>query len=85
MSIHLCIAVGNSATFNQINLPHCCVCPKPRLAFPMSYVMVFFMFNDLMYEVVVRFDDNDAFVDNHCLNFLFSIDTISVIQTNYLG
>ena len=54
--------------------------------------MVFFMFNDLMYEVVVRFDDNDAFVDNHCLklpflnryNFSYSDKLLGIVNELYL-
>jgi hypothetical protein len=31
----------------RLNPPHRCACPKPGPGFPMSYVMVFFMFNEL--------------------------------------
>ena len=36
-----------------------------------SNVVVFFMFNILRQEVVVRFVDIDGIVDHHCLNFSF--------------
>jgi hypothetical protein len=39
-------------------------CPYPRTGFPTSYVMVFFMFNDLRWEVNVWFIDFSG-IDNH--------------------
>jgi hypothetical protein len=39
----------------------------------MSYIVVFFKFNCLRWEVIVRFIDIDGIVDIHCLNFLFII------------
>ena len=46
--------------------PHVCACPKPRPKSSTSYVVVFFVFSELRWEVIVRFVD----VDHHCLNFL---------------
>ena len=34
-------------TFTGFIQPHCCACPKPEARFPMLYVVVFYMFNDL--------------------------------------
>jgi hypothetical protein len=44
-----------------------------------SNVVVFFMFNILRQEVVVRFVDIDGIVDHHCLNFLFIIFLCGVV------
>jgi len=41
--------------------------------FPTSYVVLFFMFNHLMWEVIIRFIDICEYIDHHCLNFLFII------------
>jgi len=54
----------------SLTTPHCCACPKPRHVFPTSYAMVFFMFNDLMWELVVHVVDIGGIIDQHCLNFL---------------
>jgi hypothetical protein len=43
-----------------------------------SYVMVFFMFKDLRWEVIVGFVEIDVIVDHHCLYFLSIIPTIFV-------
>ena len=45
--------------------PHNYVCPKQGLGFPTSYIVVFFMFNDLRWEVIVRFIDICRIVDYH--------------------
>ena len=39
--------------------------------FPTSYVVVFFMFNELRWDVIVHFVDIGGIVHHHCLNFLF--------------
>jgi hypothetical protein len=48
-------------------------CPKSGPEFPMPYVMVFFMFNDLWLEAIVYYVDIDGIVDHHCLSFYFII------------
>jgi len=48
-----------------------CGCPKPGPIFPTSYVVIFFMFNGLRWNVVVCFVDINEIVDHQCLNFLF--------------
>ena len=53
--------------------PHFCACPKQGSGFSTSHVMVFFMFNDLRWEVIVRFIDIGGIVDYHCLDFLIII------------
>ena len=50
---------------------HSCVCPKPGFGFPMSYVMVVFVFSELSWEVIVRFVDIGGIDDHHWLNFVF--------------
>ena len=42
-------------------------CPKPRFGFLTSYVVVFLMFNDLMWEVNIHFLDIDEIVGYHFL------------------
>ena len=40
---------------------------------------IFFIFNDLRWEVIVRFVDIDGIVDNHCLSLLsFQVLIINV-------
>ena len=41
--------------------------------FLLAYVMVFFMFNDLRWDVIARFVDIGGFIDHHYLNYLFHI------------
>jgi hypothetical protein len=43
--------------FSSLTLPHLSTCPKAGSGFLTSYVMVFFMFNDLRWEVLVYFVD----------------------------
>jgi hypothetical protein len=38
--------------------------------YPTSYVVVFFVFSELRWEVIARFVDIGVIVDDHCLNFL---------------
>jgi len=67
--------------FEARDFVHICgIVVKPRLGFPMSYVMVFFIFNDLRREVIVRYVDICGIVDHQCLNFLF---TIQLVQIHY--
>ena len=63
--------VGNPST--GLTQTHFCVCPEPALGFPMSYVMVFFMFNELRWDMIVHFVDIGGIVYYYCLNFLFII------------
>jgi hypothetical protein len=37
--------------------PHICACPKPVTEFPMSYVIVVFVFSELGWEVIAHFVD----------------------------
>ena len=41
----------------SLTQPRCCACTIPGSEFPLAYVLVFFVFNDFMQEVVVRFAD----------------------------
>jgi hypothetical protein len=54
-------------------LSHFCACSKPGPGFSMSYVMVFFVFSEWRWEVIVRFVDIYGIVYHHSLNILFSI------------
>ena len=42
-----------------LRLPHFCACPKPGFGFLSVYVMVYFAFNDLIWEVQINFIFND--------------------------
>ena len=58
--VYICIAVGDPVTKRipliNLTLPHACACPMPGCA--TSYVMVvFFMFIEWMWEVIVHFVD----------------------------
>jgi hypothetical protein len=48
----------------DLTLPHFCACPNPGPGFQTPYVVVFFIFNFLRCEVVVRFDDICEIVDH---------------------
>ena len=68
--VYICIIVGDPLSeregldpINQFIMPHFCVCPKPWLGFPMMYVIFFFVFNDLRWEVVV---DIGGIIEDHC-------------------
>jgi len=56
--------------FTGLTLSQFYACPKPWPGFLKPHVLVFFMFNGLRQEVVVRFIDIGVIVDHHCLNFL---------------
>ena len=51
--------------------PPLCACPKPGPGFTTSSVMVFFVFSELRWEVILHFVDIVGIVNHHCLNFLF--------------
>ena len=46
-------------------------CKLFQKGFPSAYVVIFFMFNNFRWEVVVHCADINRIVDHHCLNFLF--------------
>ena len=50
--------------------PPVCACPKPGPGFTSS-VMVFLVFSELRWEVILHFVDIVGIVNHHCLNFLF--------------
>ena len=60
-------------SYIHLTPPHFCSCPKAGPGFQMSYVVVFFMFNDLRWEVFVCFVNIGGIVDHHCSNFLIII------------
>jgi len=51
-----------------LNRSHFCVCPKPGPRFPTSYVVAFFCFHDMRWEVIVCFVDIGG---HHCINLFF--------------
>ena len=48
---------------NRFNLPHFCARLEPRPGFPLSYVIIFFMFIELKWEAIVIFVDIGDIVD----------------------
>ena len=64
-------ALSPQIPLTGLTLPHLCACPKPGPGFPTSYVMVFFMFNELKCEVIVHLVDIGGIVDHDCLNLGF--------------
>ena len=58
-------------TLTGLIKPHLCAGPKQEPWYLSGYVVVFFVFNDLRFEVVDHVVDNGGIVDHHCLNFLF--------------
>jgi hypothetical protein len=48
-----------------------------------TYVVVFFVFGDLRWDVIVCFVDIGGIVDHHCLNCLF-ITNVNNMETDYL-
>jgi hypothetical protein len=53
---------------------HICVpAPTQDIDFQRHILLLYFMFNDLRWEVIVRFVDICVIVDNYCLYFLISI------------
>jgi hypothetical protein len=51
--------------------PNVCACPKPGPWFRTQYVVVIFVFNDLRWEMVVRFVDISEIVDHYFLNIFY--------------
>jgi hypothetical protein len=47
--------------------------PNPGPVISMTYVVVFFVFNSLIWKMIVGFIDNDEIVVHHCFNILFII------------
>ena len=62
--------------------PHFGVCPKPGPGLPPSHVMVFAMFNELRWEVIVGIV---WIVDYHCLHFLFIIQVSIITGLPYIS
>ena len=95
---HIIVPILNQ----DLVFPHYCTYPEPGPGFPtllylswtfhqLSYVVFFIyfwlLFNDLRWEVV-HFVDIGLIVDHQCLNFLFIIWIISIINTTlytYIG
>lgn len=47
--------------------------PKPGPGFPSPSVAVYFVFIELMWDVIIRSGHNGGIIDQHCLTFLFTI------------
>jgi hypothetical protein len=82
--VYICVAFGDpnikeesNNAINQLKkiTPHFCACSKP-------YVFVFFVFNGLRLEVVVRFVDIGGIINHSCLIFIFII--LMYIQTIFI-
>ena len=73
MTIHMYYLSGNKSavcdiwlatdTINRFYPPHLCDCSKPGTGFLGLYVVVFLMFNDFRWEVVVSFAKIGGIVD----------------------
>ena len=50
--------------------PYIFACSKTEQEFPVSYVVYFYMFNKLRWEVIVRFVNIGEIVDLHCFQKL---------------
>jgi hypothetical protein len=68
---------GFGIRLNGLPPPSCCACLNPRIGFPMSYVMVCFVFSKWWWEVVARFVDIGAIVYPQCLNILYFVSLLS--------
>ena len=62
---------GERVPLTDLTPPPFCACPKPGPGFTTSYVMVFLVFSELRWEVIVHFVDIVGIVNHHCLNYLF--------------
>ena len=62
---------GEGVPLTDLTPPPFCACPKSGPGFTTSYVMVFFVFSELRWEVILHFVDIVGIVNHHCLNFLF--------------
>jgi hypothetical protein len=62
---------GCEIPLNDLTPPPFCACPKPGPGFTTAYVMVFFVFSELRWVVIVHFVDIVGIVNHHCLNFIF--------------
>ena len=58
---------------------------EARTGFPLSYVVVLFVFNDLVWEVIVCFVDIGGIVYHHWVNFLFLMSSSYRIMGNARG
>ena len=73
--VYICIAIWDpdEAELDPIdwfNFVTFCACPKPGSGFSTPYVMVFFVFSDLLWEVIVRLED----ISNHTWTLYNSIN-----------
>ena len=62
---------GLGSHLSWLTPPHLCASLWPISEFPLAYVMVFLVNNNLRRDVVVYFVDISGTVDHHCLNGLF--------------
>jgi hypothetical protein len=63
--------VSDLDSITGLTLSHFSACLSPGPEFLASYVVVFFMFNDLRRDVIVCFVDIGGIVDHHYLNSIF--------------
>ena len=85
--VYICIAVGDPVikkgelTLTGLTLLHVCACPSQNQDFQrhMSWSFFFCVFNELMWEVIVRFVDVSGIVDHHGKNFLLICQGIKML------
>ena len=56
------------------------VCPKPGPGIPSAYTVIFFVINDLKWEVFIRFVDIGGIVDHYHINFLSITFVVKVTE-----
>jgi len=84
----ICIVVRDPGDgwdlIDRFNPDTLCACSKTGTGFPTLYVVVFYVFSELRWEVAVGFVDISGNVDHHCLIFLFIMkEVFTCKQTNH--
>ena len=67
---------------SQIIYRQSCACPKLGPGFPKPRIVVYFVFNDMRREVVLRFVYIDRIVDYHYFNIIFTSDNYVLSMMN---
>ena len=74
--------------FNSATVGHFCFCLKPGPGFPSIYVVIFYIFNDLRWEVIVHFVDIVRIVD-HFVDIVrivdHFVDIVRIVDHNCLN
>jgi hypothetical protein len=73
LRLEIQLSRGRGDPINWFNPLHFCACLKPGPGFQTPlYVMVFFVFNCLRWEMVAHFVGLDEIINHHCSNFLLT-------------